>query len=65
MNDDLQSLLQQHWHYQSFRPQQEEIMRSVLEGRDTLALCLPEAVNPCAFRCLPLHGRDYAWLSVR
>ena len=38
MNDDLQSLLQQHWHYQSFRPQQEEIMRSVLEGRDTLAL---------------------------
>jgi len=38
MNEDLQSLLQQHWHYQSFRPQQEEIMRSVLEGRDTLAL---------------------------
>ena len=38
MNDDLQSLLQQHWHYQSFRPHQEEIMRSVLEGKDTLAL---------------------------
>jgi ATP-dependent DNA helicase RecQ len=38
MNDDLQSLLQQHWHYQSFRPQQEEIIRSVLEGKDTLAL---------------------------
>ena len=38
MNEDLQSLLQQHWHYQSFRPQQEEIMRSVLEGKDTLAL---------------------------
>jgi ATP-dependent DNA helicase RecQ len=38
MNDDLQSLLRQHWHYQSFRPQQEEIIKSVLEGRDTLAL---------------------------
>ncbi len=38
MKEDLQSLLQQHWHYQSFRPQQEEIMRSVLEGKDTLAL---------------------------
>jgi ATP-dependent DNA helicase RecQ len=38
MNEDLLSLLQQHWHYQSFRPQQEEIMRSVLEGKDTLAL---------------------------
>jgi ATP-dependent DNA helicase RecQ len=38
MNEDLLSLLQQHWHYQNFRPQQEEIMRSVLEGKDTLAL---------------------------
>jgi len=38
MNDDLQSLLQQHWHYQTFRPQQEEIIRSVLAGKDTLAL---------------------------
>ena len=38
MNEDLLSLLRQHWHYQSFRPQQEEIIKSVLEGKDTLAL---------------------------
>lgn len=34
----LLSLLQQHWRYQSFRPQQEEIIKSVLEGKDTVAL---------------------------
>lgn len=34
----LLSLLRQHWRYQAFRPQQEEIIRAVLEGRDTLAL---------------------------
>jgi ATP-dependent DNA helicase RecQ len=38
MNEDLLSLLRQHWHYSSFRPQQEEIIKSVLEGKDTLAL---------------------------
>jgi ATP-dependent DNA helicase RecQ len=34
----LLSLLRQHWRYQSFRPQQEEIIKSVLEGKDTVAL---------------------------
>jgi ATP-dependent DNA helicase RecQ len=31
-------LLRQYWHYDSFRPLQEEIIGSVLEGKDTLAL---------------------------
>jgi ATP-dependent DNA helicase RecQ len=31
-------ILQKHWGYPSFRPMQEEIIRSVLDGRDTLAL---------------------------
>src|ERR1700761_3007321 len=35
---DLQSLLRQYWRYESFRPQQEEIIRSILAGRDTVAL---------------------------
>lgn len=35
---DLKTLLRQHWHYDSFRPQQEEIILSVLARRDTLAL---------------------------
>lgn len=32
------SVLQQYWKYPSFRPLQEDIIRSVLEGYDTLAL---------------------------
>ena len=35
---DLLSLLRQYWRYDSFRPQQQEIIRSVLDGKDTLAL---------------------------
>ena len=36
--ESLLSLLRQHWRYTAFRPQQEEIIRSVLDGKDTLAL---------------------------
>lgn len=32
------SILQQYWRHESFRPMQEEIIASVLAGRDTLAL---------------------------
>jgi ATP-dependent DNA helicase RecQ len=32
------SLLRQYWRYEAFRPQQEEIIRSILSGKDTLAL---------------------------
>jgi len=32
------AILQQHWGYATFRPLQEDIIRSVLTGRDTLAL---------------------------
>ena len=32
------TLLRQYWRYEAFRPQQEEIIRSVLNSRDTLAL---------------------------
>ena len=35
---DLLALLRQYWHYNSFRPRQEEIIQSVLAGKDTLAL---------------------------
>ena len=35
---DIQAILQKYWGYASFRPMQEDIIRSVLEGRDTLAL---------------------------
>ena len=32
------SILEQYWGYDSFRPMQEDIIRSVLQGRDTLAV---------------------------
>jgi ATP-dependent DNA helicase RecQ len=35
---DLLALLRRYWRYSSFRPRQEEIIRSVLAGKDTLAL---------------------------
>lgn len=35
---DIHAVLRQHWGYNTFRPLQEDIIRSVLNGRDTLAL---------------------------
>jgi ATP-dependent DNA helicase RecQ len=35
---DIHAVLREHWGYSSFRPRQEEIIRSALAGRDTLAL---------------------------
>ena len=35
---DIQDILQKYWGHSAFRPLQEEIIHSVLEGRDTLAL---------------------------
>src|SRR5437588_4726991 len=40
MMDDLKKLVQKHWGFSSFRPLQEQAMRTVLGGRDSL-LVLP------------------------
>src|SRR5712691_9495103 len=40
MIEQLQKLVQKHWGHPTFRPLQEEAMRAVLEGRDSL-LVLP------------------------
>jgi ATP-dependent DNA helicase RecQ len=40
LNPDLFGLLKQHWGYTSFRPKQELIIRSILEGRDA-AVVMP------------------------
>ncbi len=37
-HNELLAVLRKHWGYDRFRPMQEEVMRNVLEGRDTLAL---------------------------
>ena len=38
MLDDIGEILLKHWNYKSFRPLQENIIKSVLEGNDTLAI---------------------------
>lgn len=38
MQKDILEVLEQYWGYSAFRPLQEDIIRSVLEGKDTLAL---------------------------
>ena len=40
MTDQLRAIVQKHWGYASFRPLQEDAMRAVLDGRDSL-LVLP------------------------
>ena len=35
---DLHSILRKHWGYDSFRPQQERVIRSILDGRDVAAV---------------------------
>src|SRR5918993_5627184 len=38
MPDSIHQVLKDHWGYDSFRPLQEDIIRTVLAGHDTLAL---------------------------
>ena len=38
MQTDIHDILHRYWGYDSFRPMQEDIIRSVLSGRDTLGL---------------------------
>jgi ATP-dependent DNA helicase RecQ len=38
IKEDIHRILKKYWYYDSFRPLQEEIITSVVEGKDTLAL---------------------------
>ena len=38
LTQKLHSVLRKHWGFDSFRPMQEQIIRSVMDGHDTLAL---------------------------
>ncbi len=57
MELNLQSVLLKHWGYASFRPLQEDIIRSVLENHDTLAL-LPTGGGKSICYQVPALVRD-------
>ncbi len=57
MEVNLQSVLLKHWGFSSFRPMQEDIIRSVLAGRDTLAL-LPTGGGKSICYQVPALTRD-------
>src|SRR5215469_7908179 len=56
-DESLLLLLRQFWRYERFRPLQQEVIRSVLEGRDTLALLPTGGGKSLCFQlpalCLP------------
>jgi ATP-dependent DNA helicase RecQ len=56
-------ILLKHWGYSSFRPLQEEIIQSVLEGKDTLAL-LPTGGGKSLCFQVPALARDGICLVI-
>lgn len=54
---DIHQILVKHWGYSSFRPMQEEIINSVLDNRDTLAL-LPTGGGKSLCYQIPALARD-------
>jgi len=59
----LQKLLKQYWGYDAFRPLQQEIIRSVLEDHDTIAL-LPTGGGKSICYQLPALAKDGFCLVV-
>jgi ATP-dependent DNA helicase RecQ len=59
----IQEILKQYWGYDSFRPLQEDIIHSVLEGKDTLAL-LPTGGGKSICFQVPALAKDGLCLVV-
>lgn len=54
---DIHAILRRYWGYDSFRPLQEDIIRSVLDGRDTIGL-LPTGGGKSLTFQVPAMARD-------
>jgi ATP-dependent DNA helicase RecQ len=63
MNRSPREILKQYWNYDSFRPMQEDIVRSVLSGKDVLAL-LPTGGGKSVCFQLPAMAKEGVCLVV-
>ena len=59
----IHSILQQYWGYKSFRPLQEDIIQSILDGKDTLAL-LPTGGGKSICFQVPAMAKDGLCLVI-
>lgn len=61
MHNRIHEILKQYWGYDEFRSLQEEIILSVLEGKDTLALMPTGGGKSITYQVPALCWRGYAW----
>ena len=58
---DIHSVLKKYWGYDNFRPLQEDIIQSVLSGRDTIGLLPTGAANRSHSKSLRSYSTASQW----
>ena len=55
--ENIQAILKQYWGYTQFRPQQEEVIEAVLEGKDVLTLLPTGAGKSLCFQVPTIYQK--------